>query len=245
VVIYYHSIPSDQQAAFAKQLDVILKYSKVVRNTADGATQSNADTVLVTFDDGFENFLMHALPELQKRNVPSTVFIISGGLDRSFGSEAYSEKLLSLEQILQLPQNLVTIGSHTVNHPMLTRLSSADARSELKESRVALETMLQQEVKEFSFPFGDFNQELVEICKEVGYARVFTTLPESTLMTEDAFVVGRVRVDPPDWPVEFRLKIAGAYRWLPAVFSWKRAFMSWLKPHQPRLAQAEPRSSIR
>jgi len=37
--------------------------------------------------------------------------------------------------------------------------------------------------------------------------------------------VGRVRVDPTDSPIEFRLKLLGAYRWLPLAFSWKRRLL--------------------
>jgi hypothetical protein len=64
------------------------------------------------------------------------------------------------------------------------------------------------------------------LCREAGYERIFTTLPVFAFAEPGEFVVGRVRVDPTDWPLEFRLKLAGAYRWLPAAFAFKRLIVS-------------------
>ena len=93
-------------------------------------------------------------------------------------------------------------------------------------ARTKLEAMLDRHVREFSFPFGAFNERLMEFCREAGYERAYTTLPALAVKRPNEFVVGRVRVDPTDWPLEFRLKLAGAYRWLPMMFSLKRKIFS-------------------
>ena len=98
-------------------------------------------------------------------------------MNREFGSDAYAEKLLSLEQVRSLPSGLVTIGSHTLTHPMLTQVEEGEACREIQDSRTKLEGMLDREVRQFSFPFGGFNEKLVEFCREAGYERVYTTLP--------------------------------------------------------------------
>jgi peptidoglycan/xylan/chitin deacetylase (PgdA/CDA1 family) len=212
----------------------------------DIALASGKSYVAVTFDDGFENFITQALPELEKRNIPATVFVIASGMNREFGSDSYSEKLLSLEQVRSLPTSLVTIGSHTVTHPLLTQLEESEARREIYESRTKLEAMLNRRVTQFSFPFGGFNQKLASICREAGYERIFTTLPSFAFEQGDEFVVGRVRVDPTDWPLEFRLKLVGAYRWLPAIFSWKRKLISMASHSMARpLRPSTARSMIR
>jgi peptidoglycan/xylan/chitin deacetylase (PgdA/CDA1 family) len=226
VVLYYHSVPAAERRLFARQLEILLRCARPIRTDEDTAPASGRDSVAITFDDGFENFLTQALPELEKRNMPATVFVIADGMNREFGSDTYAEKLLSLEQVRSLPANLVTIGSHTVTHPMLTQVEEGQARREIQDSRTKLEAMLDRGVKQFSFPFGGFNEKLVEVCREAGYERVYTTLPMFAFEQSDEFVVGRVRADPTDWPLEFRLKLAGAYRWLPTIFSWKRTIVS-------------------
>jgi peptidoglycan/xylan/chitin deacetylase (PgdA/CDA1 family) len=246
VVLYYHSVPASQRLRFAQQLDVVLRCARPIRVYEDIAPASGKNCVVVTFDDGFENCLTQALPELEKRNIPATVFVIADGMNREFGSETHAEKLLSLEQLRSLPTKLVTIGSHTVTHPLLTQVEESEARREIRDSRTKLEAMLDRPVTQFSFPFGGFNEKLVQICREAGYERVYTTLPAFAFERRDEFVVGRVRVDPTDWPLEFRLKLAGAYRWLPTIFSWKRKVVSMVSrsttiPFRPSTA----RSTIR
>lgn len=75
----------------------------------------------------------------------------------------------------------------------------------------------------FSFPYGSFNEALVNCAMEAGYERVFTVLPDLAFSDPAEFVTPRVRVDPTDWDLEFRLKVLGAYRWLPIAFAIKRS----------------------
>jgi peptidoglycan/xylan/chitin deacetylase (PgdA/CDA1 family) len=122
-----------------------------------------------------------------------------------------------------------------------------EARREIIDSRRTLESMLGHRVMEFSFPFGGFNERLVEVCREAGYERAYTTLPAFVSGQPGEFVVGRVRVDPTDWPLEFRLKLAGAYRWLPLVFSLKRRLVSLAArlSIRPVVRPSAPRSTVR
>jgi peptidoglycan/xylan/chitin deacetylase (PgdA/CDA1 family) len=179
----------------------------------------------ITFDDGFENLISVALPELQRRNIPSTVFIILDALGNEFGTPELLEKVMSADQLRSIPQDLVTLGSHTLTHPFLPSLRAEEALEELVESRLQLEKILNRSVTLFSFPFGGFTGELVQLSRQAGYARVFTTLPRLAFTGGEQFAVGRIRADTTDWPLEFRLKIAGAYHWLPWAFAFKRTFL--------------------
>jgi peptidoglycan/xylan/chitin deacetylase (PgdA/CDA1 family) len=226
VILYYHSVPPEQRAQFAHQLDVLIRRAKPVRLSDAGVLKPGINNVVVTFDDAFENFAKVALLELAARNIPSTVFVIADALGKAFGPEGQAEKVMSVQQIQTLPVELVTIGSHTMIHPFLPSLSEPDARREIGCSREKLEKVLKREIVFFSFPYGGFDRTLVKLCREAGYQRAFTTLPRFAFEDPDEFVVGRVKVDPTDWPIEFRLNLAGAYRWLPTAFSLKKKFLS-------------------
>jgi peptidoglycan/xylan/chitin deacetylase (PgdA/CDA1 family) len=226
VVLYYHSVPPDQRARFAAQLDMLSSTAEPIDITKEVQLRSGVRYVGVTFDDAFVNLAEQALPELKKRNIPATVFVISGALGKAFGPAGRAEKVMSVEQLRSLPAELISIGSHTVTHPMMPLLSEGEARAELIQSRKTLEDLLLRPILTFSFPFGGFSQSLTGLCREAGYHRIFTTLPAFAFMDPGEFVVGRVRVDPTDWPLEFRLKLAGAYRWLPAAFALKRRILS-------------------
>jgi len=143
---------------------------------------------------------------------------------------------MTLEQLEQLPADLVAIGSHTMTHPALPALSEQDARTELSESRAQLEKVLQRRINLFSFPFGAFEEKMVEWCRETGYERIFTTLPHLAFVNPQEFVTGRVSVEPDDWLFEFNLKLFGAYRWLPWAYSLKQRLL----PSQKNCAKIGP-----
>lgn len=199
----------------------LVRWSKATRADMPVPDSGRDHYVAVTFDDGYQTILRNALPELEERRIPCTIFVAPGALgirpnwtDYSGGVDAsMNDPILTLQQLQQLSAEFVEIGSHTVTHPMLARLSERDARMELCRSRSMLAEMLGRNVKLFSFPYGSFNARLLELCREVGYERVFVTHPETIGVKEDEFLISRTKADPEDWPLEFHLKLRGAYRW--------------------------------
>jgi len=226
VILNYHSIPSEERLNFARQMDAVLRHSAPIEIQSEALPAAGARYVGITFDDGFENFISVALPELQRRNIPSTVFIILDALGNEFGTPALLEKVMSTDQLRRIPQDLVTLGSHTLTHPFLPSLGREEAVKELLESRLQLEKILNRGVTLFSFPFGGFTDELIRLSRQAGYTRVFTTLPHLAFTNTEEFAFGRIRADTTDWPLEFRLKLAGAYRWLPWAFALKRILLN-------------------
>jgi peptidoglycan/xylan/chitin deacetylase (PgdA/CDA1 family) len=245
VVLYYHAIPRKHRELFARQMDLILRYAKPIPATQQESCAPGERYVAVTFDDGLESVLENALPELETRNIPSTMFIVVqslGGfpcwMPDGPRSDA-SQKIMSIEQLRHLSSDLVTVGSHTLTHPNLCQVDTAQARGEICDSRTELQRILNIDVSLFSFPYGAFNSTLVELCRDAGYERVFTTLPFLAFGGPKEFVSGRVTVEPTDWPIEFCLKIRGAYRWLPLAFTLKRKLRSGFSADTRSGMQAE------
>jgi peptidoglycan/xylan/chitin deacetylase (PgdA/CDA1 family) len=84
----------------------------------------------------------------------------------------------------------------------------------LEHSKAQLEAILGCKVGLFSFPHGECDAQTIALARAAGYDRVFTINPSNAFTSADNFVQGRVLVDPADWPLEYRLKLLGAYRWL-------------------------------
>jgi peptidoglycan/xylan/chitin deacetylase (PgdA/CDA1 family) len=251
VVLYYHGISSEHRAQFARQLDTILRLAKPIPLEGMPTLSQHARYVGVTFDDGFENLLENAVPELQERCIPSTIFVPTEMLGKfppwlsTVSDRKRHGKLMSVDQLKTLPANLVNIGSHGKTHPLFPSLDEEAARRELTESRVKLEEVLNRRITIFSFPYGAFNEDLVGWCREAGYERVFTSSPVIAFSDPNEFVIGRVWAEPTDWRLEFRLKIVGAYRWLPQAFALKRRVLSaWIGKVVPSLP-ARPEESLR
>ena len=220
VVLYYHAIPSAQRSRFARQMDDLLRLAGPIPAALPGLSDSGARFCAVTFDDGFVSVLENALPELERRNIPATFFIPTGSLGGppawvKPNSPARHQRVLSAEQLAVLKDHrLLTVGSHSVSHPDFLKLDGAEARRELEQSKAQLETILGHRVSLFSFPHGKCDPATINLARAAGYERVFTINPCNAFCSGDHFVLGRVLADPADWPLEFRLKVLGAYRWL-------------------------------
>ena len=250
VVLAYHSVLPRQRAQFARQMDELIRIAEPVRADLATLPADGGRFAAVTFDDGLENIIENALPELRARNIPSTLFIVTEVLGRNPSWEYYGgddptqERAMTEEQLRQLPSDLVTIGSHTMTHPLLPTVDETVLQTELAGSRTKLETLVNREVRLFSFPYGAFDERVIESCRQAGYGRVFTALPVWAFGQPNEFVSGRVGVTPDDGRFEFRLKLAGAYRWLPKAFAIKRKILSKIRrggEHQPQIKTEQKR----
>jgi peptidoglycan/xylan/chitin deacetylase (PgdA/CDA1 family) len=182
--------------------------------------------VAVTFDDGFQNIIENALPELIEREIPATIFIPTGYIGRAPDwiedelQEDRYEVVMTEDKIKRLPREFITVGSHGVNHSNLRLLGEADLRRELIDSKSALQWITGRDITLLSIPYGEYDQKVVEAARQTGYQRIFSSLPR--LAEEEEYIIQRVPAKPSDWPLEFRLKILGAYRWLPSILRLKR-----------------------
>jgi peptidoglycan/xylan/chitin deacetylase (PgdA/CDA1 family) len=147
---------------------------------------------------------------------------------------------MSEEQLRKLPSAIVEIASHTMTHPVLPQIDREKLAQEVEGSRAKLAKMLGREIKLLSFPYGAFNDDVVDACRKAGYERVFSALPYFAFSEPQEFLTGRMGVYPTDWPIEFRLKVLGAYRWLPFMFDLKRKVLSRLRGQSARELGLKP-----
>lgn len=235
-ILYYHGIPDAYRSNFAHQLDLIQRIARVLPAFHRGCLHSDKQNIAITFDDAYVSVAENALPELASRGFHSTIFVPTGPLGRSpswsmeEGSPDSLETIMSVEQIAKLPSLLVSLGSHSCTHPRLSRLPSSEAREEIEGSRAKLQSLTIQDVRLFAFPYGDYDASTVELCRIAGYEVVFSTTPTPVDTTDSAFVRGRVKVDPFDWPLEFFLKCSGAYAWAPYASSLKKRIRNYKPP---------------
>jgi peptidoglycan/xylan/chitin deacetylase (PgdA/CDA1 family) len=235
IVICYHSIPAQQRERFSRQMDALLRWA--VPAVADEPAGGNGGRrrVTVTFDDGFVSYVDNALPELMKRRIPSILFVPSRWLGRQAdwitreNAGRQLESVLTEDRLKELSRNpLVTIGSHCKTHRDLCRLEEEEAADEVIQSRKELQSITGKEIDTLSFPFGSYRPSHVQSARIAGYRRVFSVQP-IPVREGNEFVMGRAPVEPEDCLVEFYLKVAGAYRWLPAVTALKAKIRSQIR----------------
>jgi peptidoglycan/xylan/chitin deacetylase (PgdA/CDA1 family) len=184
-----------------------------------GPLAPDKPNVAITFDDAYVSVAENALPELARRGFHSTIFAPVGSLGsapnwvmKDDGVDS-DEVVMSAERIATLSSSLVTVGSHSITHPHLSRMESDDARKEIEGSRDKLERLTKEKIRLFAFPHGDHNVSTVDLCRAAGYDHAFSIVPQPVNTDGSSFVRGRIQVEPFDWPLEFFLKYRGAYVW--------------------------------
>ena len=120
--------------------------------------------VSVTFDDGWADNFLYALPVLKTLKIPVTMFIVSGEI-----SGLSAELRISDDEIRAAASDGVTIGAHTRNHLNLTTLSDDDLKSQTLGCKRDLEAIVGMPVTHFAYPGGRFDHRVVEAVKAAGY----------------------------------------------------------------------------
>jgi Predicted xylanase/chitin deacetylase len=112
---------------------------------------------MITFDDGYEDNFTNAYPILKKYGFKATIFMITNAINKP--------KFLTEQEIRQM-QDIIDFQSHTVTHAHLAKLDSAKIEYELSESKNILEKLLNKKVNAIAYPFGSYNNTVIDIAKK-------------------------------------------------------------------------------
>jgi peptidoglycan/xylan/chitin deacetylase (PgdA/CDA1 family) len=193
---YYHHVFDDERHGFTRQLNYLRRFGEFISlDDAVGLLISGGAIdgryFCITFDDGFKNCLTNAVPILLDKGVPAAFFMTTGYIDSDL--EKDREKLLgffdcgtalmeflSWQDCRDMAAAGMTIGSHTVNHARLAKLSEEEVLRELDTSKAMIEDNLGQLCNHFCSPFGipnhDYNVERdPNLVRASGYKSMSTT----------------------------------------------------------------------
>jgi len=179
----------------------------------ESAAQGGAGVAL-TFDDGYRDNLINALPVLEHYGFPSTVFVVSGCLGATLPREKEPDSgtLLSPEELREVAMRGMTIGGHTRSHPRLATLSPERQAEEIAGCKSDLEAILDVPVRTFAYPYGsalDYDTESVEAVRRAGYELAFSKRYGPVASSDAPFAFRRIWVDSTDSLKSFEDKVSG------------------------------------
>lgn len=125
--------------------------------------------VILTVDDGYQDFYTSGLPIIKEFNFPITLFMVAGFVDRADGRYLTSQQLKEIEQ-----SGLVKIGVHGYSHFNLTN-SKVNLKKEIAEAKESLENLLGHELDLFAYPYGRYNDQVIERVKQAGFRLAAST----------------------------------------------------------------------
>lgn len=167
--------------------------------------------VALTFDDGYEDFFLNAFPILQRYGFTACIFVTTGYVGKEsnwdYGIRGFRKRHLSWKQIQELSDAGFSFGSHTVNHPDLTKIPKQLVDYELKASKEILEDKLGQRVDFLSYPFGRYNRYAQHEAEKAGYQGAYTLCPDAKTSGFDPLAQKRWGVYLFDSPLTLKIKL--------------------------------------
>jgi peptidoglycan/xylan/chitin deacetylase (PgdA/CDA1 family) len=166
---------------FERQLSELRKagFSTVGPGELAGHGGNPGRHITLTFDDGFSSVLRHGLEPLSRHGFRAIEYLVAGrigGFNEWDAPEGEAqEALMDAAQVKAWLAAGHSIGSHTLTHPHLTRISPARAREEVFASRKKLEDLFGVPVLHFCHPYGDWNAAVRDLVIEAGYETACTT----------------------------------------------------------------------
>lgn len=227
-ILYYHAVPDHLCDGFTRQMDILAAEADVVWADFESTESAERPQVAITFDDAFESVARNAVPILKERGLPATIFAPSGWLGQKAGWAMESlhdqaERVMSADLLREIQSPLLRIGSHSIDHIQMASVPPDEATRQARLSREVLEELCGQPVDEFAFPYGNLSDAAVQAVAAAGYRKAYSVMPERIGAGHTAVLRGRTAVEPSDTEHLFRLKMHGAFCWMPLASRFKRA----------------------
>jgi peptidoglycan/xylan/chitin deacetylase (PgdA/CDA1 family) len=233
-ILMYHEVSPSPHPAFRRYTVTVRDFTRQMRwlaafgyqpidmDTLVRARQGHASLprrpVVITFDDGFQGCVDHAVPVLRTHGFTAVFYLVAGlmgATSRWLRPELGMElALMSWDTARSLAAEGFRCGAHSLTHPRLPGLDSARRRAELVDARRRMEDELGQPVVHLAYPYGAFDQTVQAAAAEAGYVTACSTRPGRSGAGDDLLALHRVTVYGHDSLLDFacRLRTGAAVR---------------------------------
>ncbi|GAX60448.1 polysaccharide deacetylase [Candidatus Scalindua japonica] len=208
-ILTYHSIDtsgsiiSTSPEKFLQQMQFLSHYSYNVISLSKIISFINEKqpfpkkTVAITFDDGFNNIFEIAYPILRKLGYTATIFLVTGycGKKNNWSGQLRGVPefdLLEWDKVIEMANNGIEFGSHTMSHPDLTELTLAQAREEIVGAKRSQKERLGKEPLFFAYPYGRESNKIREIVRDEFKCALSTVLE---FVNTDSNIYSLPRID--------------------------------------------------
>lgn len=175
--------------------------------------------IIITLDDGYRNNYSHAFPILQKHRVSAVIYPILEDLGRTGvtwpgATEQTPADMMNEQELREMAAAGIEFGSHLLHHKRLTEMSEARQKEELAQSMAGLETLLGERVLSIAYPYGAYDDQIIEQTRAAGYRFGVTTDPGSNPDGTDPLRLGRYTAKGCKFyhPLKFRRMISSCER---------------------------------
>jgi len=221
-VLMYHEIadPAESNSrlavapsAFADQLAYLhdegwnaISAGALSQTFSDGAGTLPERTVVLSFDDGYEDFYSKAMPLLSKYEFTATLFMTSGWVKEAGPA---GPPMLSWAQLSDVARAGIEVGAHSTTHPQLDQLDGEHLHHELFDSKKEIEDHLGMDVPGLAYPFGYSSSVVRRMARKAGYAYSYAVDNRIAAPGSDPFAIPRLTVKRSTTVAEFGRLVGG------------------------------------
>ena len=165
---------------FTRQLDELRESGFATCNPAETCQNGEpAPRIALTFDDGFRNVFQNATAALAENDWRALQFLVPNFIGKlnewDLRDGEAPEILMDAAEVRDWIGAGHWVGSHSLTHARLTRLTLRDAREEIFASKKKLEDSFGITVEHFCYPYGDWSEPVRDLVIEAGYRTACTT----------------------------------------------------------------------
>lgn len=216
VTLNYHIINSAisdyiaiGEAAFEQQLAYLKAHEFTALSLAqaiadlDGDWQAPPRSVLLTFDDGYADSVLVALPRLQAYGMRATLFVITGYIGQSnrWNTRAcYDAQHMTWDELRYWRENGGDVGGHSHLHHCMTRLSLDEVGETIEQNKRLLEQEIGIAPRAFAYPYGRYNSAVIDVVRQ-HYELAFATDGGMWDARNNRYAINRLTVSPV-WTIE-------------------------------------------
>lgn len=229
IILLYHRINDEidkelsvKYENFKWQMEYLNKHKYNIISMQEGldmiqGKKIKGKNIIISFDDGYQDFYINAYPILSGLNFNCILYIAPGFIDSEkcywWDKDIGKSSLLSWYQLQSLSKrDIITIGSHSMNHFDLRNLGKSELEQDLRLSKNKLEEKISKQVPNFSFPQGFANENVKSAVKEIYKSGALVSNGvqiNSKLKEDDIFVLRRVPIQNSDGRYLFIARIKG------------------------------------
>ena len=146
--------------------------------------------ILLTIDDAFESFYKNAWPILKDKKIPFILFVSTREVN------AKHPNYMTWDQVREIHQSKIgTIGGHSFSHEYLVDFTKDDIIKDIQKSHDDYIKELGSVPKIFSYPFGEYSNEIKKIVVDFGYKLAFGQHSGVIHQNEDMFELPRFPIN--------------------------------------------------
>ncbi|MFI5252985.1 MAG: polysaccharide deacetylase family protein [Bacteroidota bacterium] len=192
--------------------------------------------ILITFDDGYLDTYEVAFPVLREFDYKAVIFVLG---DHAIKTNYWDRNrnmpevpLMTEQQIVEIHEAGLEIGSHSLTHPTLTELPGDQLSEQVCRSRILLEILLDTPVHSFSYPFGMLNEKVKEAVKNAAYRFACAVGSGPPGFGDDLYEIRRITIPSRTTTAGFALRLLTPFQY----YEWTRrqarnAYLHTFKRH--------------